>query len=51
MKYKSCRYACQHCPVPATDGRRDGEHHDGCQGMGDRALAVVSQQPEIACPA
>ena len=37
----------QHGPVPATDRRGDNEHGHGGQRMRDRALSIVSQQPQV----
>lgn len=47
MEHQPGRHPGQHGPVPAAGRRGDGEPGHGGQRMRDRALGLVSQQPEV----
>jgi hypothetical protein len=47
MERQPGRHPAQHGPVLAADRRSGGEHRYSGQRMRDRALGLVSQQPEV----
>ncbi|HKS95697.1 MAG TPA: hypothetical protein VJV74_06125 [Terriglobia bacterium] len=47
MKHQSGRDSGQHGSMPTADDRGNRHHDHGAQGVRDRALSSVPQQPEV----